>query len=98
MWVIPGGPVVKPEDNHELISEGYEIISNVIKNEYNKYYPEEIVDAVHRFLTTDELLGLVGKHIGLTDLIQTNVITLIIVCNFIYYLIFLGIPSWNNNN
>ncbi|CAH0548970.1 unnamed protein product [Brassicogethes aeneus] len=67
-----GNVAVKNEHNHELIAEGFKIISDVIYNEYKNHYPEEIVNAVHKFLTTDEMLGLVGKHIGLSDIILTN--------------------------
>ncbi|XP_018562151.1 39S ribosomal protein L44, mitochondrial [Anoplophora glabripennis] len=67
-----GLPIPEKIDNYELIQEGNEIISRVIKEEYRKLYPEDIVNAVHNYLTSEDMMSYVGSHIGLKDLILTN--------------------------
>lgn len=61
------------ENNHALIEEGNILISSYIKQYFSKAYPEVIVDAVHNYLTSETMLAHIGKHIGLTDIILTNV-------------------------
>lgn len=56
-----------------MIQEGNDIIFRVINEEYKKLYPEDIVNAVLNYLTSEEVLSYVGSHIGLKDLILTNV-------------------------
>lgn len=63
----------KLEDNHELIQEGDNLISNYIKTEYSKSHPENVVNVLHEYLTSDSMLAHIGKHIGLKDLILTTV-------------------------
>lgn len=61
------------ENNYELIQEGGTIISNYVKTQYNKSYPEDVVNAVHNYLTSESMLAHIAKHIGLKDLILSNV-------------------------
>lgn len=65
--------VEKLENNYELIKEGEVLISNYIITEYSKSHPKVIVDAVHYYLSSESMLAHIGKHIGLKDLILTNV-------------------------
>nr|CAI5862016.1 unnamed protein product [Callosobruchus analis] len=58
--------------NHELIHEGEKIILKTIKEEYKKHYPEDIVNAVCNYLTTEEILGSLGRDMGLKDIVLTN--------------------------
>ncbi|KAJ8921129.1 hypothetical protein NQ315_013599 [Exocentrus adspersus] len=67
-----GLPTPEMLHNYELIQEGSKIISKVIIDEYEKLYPQDIVKAVHEYLTTEDMLSHVGKHIGLKDLVLTN--------------------------
>ncbi|CAH1959200.1 unnamed protein product [Acanthoscelides obtectus] len=58
--------------NDELIQEGEEIILKTIKEEYKKDYPEDLVNAVCNYLTSEDMLGSLGKGIGLKDIVLTN--------------------------
>jgi len=57
------------QHNQELAEDGYKIISDYIKEFYEKSYPADIVRALHDYLTTDEMLAHVAKHLGVADLI-----------------------------
>lgn len=59
--------------NHEQIQDGEQIISNYLKKEFDKVYPEDIANSVIKYLTTEEMLSHIGSHIGLKDIILTNV-------------------------
>lgn len=38
-----------------------------------KSFPADIVNAVHKYLTSESMLAHIAKHIGLKDLILSNV-------------------------
>ncbi|CAG9770296.1 unnamed protein product [Ceutorhynchus assimilis] len=56
-------------NNFELAHEGFKLIYNTIKEVYSKSYPQDIVNAVCNYLTTDEMLANIAKHLGVNDLI-----------------------------
>ncbi|CAG9854813.1 unnamed protein product [Phyllotreta striolata] len=58
--------------NYELIREGEDIINNYLKQELSKSYPEDIVNSVLEYLTTEKMLSHIGTHIGLKDIILTT--------------------------
>lgn len=58
--------------NYELVQEGEDIINDYLKTELNKTYQKDIVDAVLRYLTEEEMLANIGSHLGLKDLILTD--------------------------
>ncbi|KAG5873457.1 hypothetical protein JTB14_007224 [Gonioctena quinquepunctata] len=58
--------------NFALIEEGDKIISNYLKEELRKTYPEDIVYAVSNYLTSEDMLSHIASHIGLKDIILTN--------------------------
>lgn len=61
------------KDNQELVADGEAFISKYIFNKFEKECAPEIVDTVHRYLTSESVLAHVGKHLGLTDLILSEV-------------------------
>lgn len=63
---------VPEQHNHELAQDGFEIISSYIKEVYSKSYPSDIVNSIHDYLTTDEMLAHVAKHLGVIDLVKAT--------------------------
>ncbi|XP_030759678.1 39S ribosomal protein L44, mitochondrial [Sitophilus oryzae] len=61
---------IPEQHNYDLAKDGNAIISDYIKEEYSKNYPEEIAITVQKYLTTDEMLAHIAKHLGFTDLIK----------------------------
>lgn len=60
------------EDNAELAEEGFALMSSYLKVYLRNFYPymfEEGISAVHDYLTTDEMLAYIARHIGCEDLI-----------------------------
>ncbi|GFR57735.1 39S ribosomal protein L44, mitochondrial-like [Elysia marginata] len=63
------------EDNSELAEEGFALMSSYLKVYLRNIYPymfEEGISAVHNYLTTDEMLAHIAKHIGCEDLILSE--------------------------
>ncbi|XP_017786941.1 PREDICTED: 39S ribosomal protein L44, mitochondrial [Nicrophorus vespilloides] len=65
------GNAVQSDGNTDLIKKGEDIISKYIQLELSKKYPDVIVQAIHNYLTDDNMLSHVGVHIGLKDIILT---------------------------
>lgn len=73
LFPFPGEVLDENAHNYDLIIEGEHIISNYIKTVYNRLYPPEIVEAIHSHLTSVDMLSHIGTHIGLKDIVCTNV-------------------------
>ncbi|KAJ8940906.1 hypothetical protein NQ318_017497 [Aromia moschata] len=67
-----GEPIPDNIHNFEFVQEGDKIITEYIIQEYNKSYPDDVVNAVKQYLSSDDMLSHVAKHIGLKDIILTN--------------------------
>ncbi|XP_018333693.1 39S ribosomal protein L44, mitochondrial [Agrilus planipennis] len=63
---------IAKEDNSHLIEAGKEIIKNYLNKALQNQYPEEPAEALHKYLTADDMLSHVAKHLGLTDLILSE--------------------------
>lgn len=59
-------------DNKELIKEGNDIIIQFLKEEFQNY-PDDVINSLIKYLTSDDMLSHVAKHLGLTDLVFTSV-------------------------
>lgn len=76
----------KLENNHDFIKDGEAFITAYIRSHYSKMHPEIIVNAIQEYLMSETMLAHIAKHIGLTDLILTNVsIFYGILSDFIIY-------------
>lgn len=58
-------------DNKELIKEGNDIIIQFLKEEFQNY-PDDVINSLIKYLTSDDMLSHVAKHLGLTDLVFTS--------------------------
>nr|XP_023014770.1 39S ribosomal protein L44, mitochondrial isoform X1 [Leptinotarsa decemlineata]XP_023014772.1 39S ribosomal protein L44, mitochondrial isoform X2 [Leptinotarsa decemlineata] len=67
-----GLPVPEKIHNFALIGEGDKIISTYVRAELRKTYPEDIVNAVSDYLTSEDMLSHIASHIGLKDIILTT--------------------------
>lgn len=52
------------------------MLKNYIKSEYSKSHQDDIVEALLNYLTSETMLAHISKHIGLKDLVLTNVSSL----------------------
>ncbi|KAK9874267.1 hypothetical protein WA026_002620 [Henosepilachna vigintioctopunctata] len=60
------------KDNSELIAEGSNIINQYLKDEFLKLYPRDIAESFLKYLTSDNMMAHVAKHLGLADLLLTE--------------------------
>ena len=64
--------MIEAKSNQNLSIVGGDLIENTMKGFVRSvlpYIPEEGVEAIKRFLTTDEMLATIAFHIGTKDLI-----------------------------
>lgn len=63
--------------NQNLIKEGDSIISDYISSEFDKKYSRDVTQALHDYLTSEQMLSHVALHMGIKDIVLTSVINLI---------------------
>lgn len=62
------------EDNRELIEEGHSFISEYLTNSLGQTYHADITNKLVEYLTSEKMLSHVAIHLGLKDIILTEVI------------------------
>lgn len=68
------------KDNRELIAEGEEFIYKYLSDKFKTKYVPDIIDTARSYLTSESVLAHVGKHMGLKDLILSQVSSKIQYC------------------
>lgn len=59
--------------NEEFIKEGEQFIRNTVKDEYGKKYPPMVFESLEAYLLSEKVLAHVALHIGLKDIVLTEV-------------------------